>query len=455
MQVNRDKIIFYLIFICIASFFILFAYNGYPLLGGDSYCFGPTAIHLDKGDGLINEIYAPTGKQEMLFYPPLFPYFQSLLLFTNKPNELFISYSITSILALFFMMNVVWKLLSNTTSSSIKFILLFVISIGIASGLDISSGRPEILINLLVSIGLFIFISNFKYEDYFYGILLALIGITSVVTSVYVFLILLLIYSYNKKKIYNYIKVAISSAFVFIVFLVVYPYNFIELIQTMQAEAQKIVFARNDVYSFKEFINYHIIYPSYTFYFLLFFSSLIFIISKVYTSAWQLILLTAVLFFIIYFGFRNLATNYYVYNIYLVYVTITISWFVKHRYNALLVFLFALSSIGFVRRSALFFYYFDESAVVNTVNKTLLNYNIQNYSDNASFWVFNYYRNSTPNTNLQFNIYQQVYSAGFMLNKNEIIEKKFTNNKPFRLFGLTIANNPPFYYYTLTKEEQQ
>lgn len=455
MQVSRDKIIFYLVFISIASLFLLFAYNGYPLLGGDSYCFGPTAIHLNRAQGMINDIYMPTGKAEMLFYPPLFPYFQSLFLFTNSPNELFISYSITSILSLYFMMMVAWKLLSGINSSVIKYIALFVISVGIASGLDISSGRPEILINLLISVGLYIYVCNFKYDDYAYGILFTLIGITSVVTSVYIFFILLMIYAYHNKKLSSYLKLVITSTLVFILFLIVYPYNFIELIQTMQAEAQKIVFARDDSYSFKEFLNYHIIYPSYTFYFILFSISLILITRKAISSFWQSSLLLSLLFFIVYFGFRNLATNYYVYNIYLIYVCISIAFFVKHKYNMLLLFVFALTSIGFVRKSTLFCYFYNSNAAVVKVNKTLENYNIKNYSDNSSFWIFKYYRNEQINTNANYNIYQQAFSSEILIDSNESIERDFTNSSSFKLLGLTIANNPPFYYYTLTKEAQK
>ncbi len=453
MQISKEKYIYLFFFICIASLFSLFAYNGYPLFGGDSYSFMPTAIHLNRGDGLINSLYTPTSNEKMLFYPPLFPYFQSLLLFTNKPNELFISLSITSILTLFIMFMVLSKLLSRTEPSFSKYILFLVISIGIATGLDISSGRPEILLNLWISIGLLVYVYEVKQQDYLFGILLTLIGLTSPITGIYLSLILLLLFIHRKKQLSNYVKLLSSSFLVFIIFLLVYPYSFIELIQTMIAEAQKIVFSRDDVYSIKEFIKYHFIYPSYTFYFLLFFLSIIFIIKYLYKSITSITLFALLIGLMFYFGFRNLATNYYIYNIYLIYVFIVISTLLKYRYNLTLVLIFALTSIGFIRKTTLFFYFYDERAVVNTVNNSLKDFNIVNYAENSSFWIYKYYIDKNIETSNKYYIYQQAFSSRILLKETDSVIIDFVNTDNFNLAGITIANNPPFYYYKLVVEK--
>lgn len=453
MQISNEKFIYSIFFICIASLFTIFAYNGYPLFGGDSYCFMPTAINLHRGDGLINTLYAPTGSEQMLFYPPLFPYFQSLLLFTNKPNELFISLSITSILTLFIMMRVLSKMLSKIEPSISKYLLFFIISLGIATGLDTSSGRPEILLNLWMSISLLVYIYDFKNQDYFYGALLTLIGLTSPVTGIYFFLILLILFIYRKRKLTSYLKLLTSSIIIFVVFLLVYPYSFIELIQTMIAEAQKIVFSRDDVYSIKEFINYHLIYPTYTFYFILFFLSIIFITKYLYKSIIAITLFALLVGLIFYFGFRNLATNYYVYNIYLIYVFIVINTLLKHRYNLTIALIFALTSIGFIRKTSLFFYFYDERAVVNTVNNSLKDFNILNYVENSSFWIYNYYHNKNNEKPNKYYIYQQAFSTDIILNEKDSVVTNFTNTDNLRIAGITIANNPPFYYYKLVVEK--
>ena len=453
MQISKEKYIYLLFFGFLASLFILFAYNGYPLFGGDSYSFLPTAIHLDRGEGLINQLYKPTGSEQMLFYPPLFPYFQSLFLFTNNPNELFISLSITSILSLLFMMLALAKLFSNIEPSIFKYFLFFIVSIGITTGLDTSSGRPEILVNLLLSIGLYLYVNNFKYNDYYYGVLLTLIGITSVVTGIYVFLILVMLYFYKEKKLTNYLKLLSTCLIVFIIFLFFYPYSFADLIKTMLSEAQKIVFSRDDVYSFKEFVSYHLLYPSYTFYFIFFLLSIIFILSKIYKSIFTSVVFVLLLSLIYYFGFRNLATNYYVYCIYLVSAFIVLNVFLKSKFYIMLMLVFGLASIGFIRKSALFLYYYDEQAVVNTVNNSLENYNIVNYAKNSSFWVFHYYNNNEFDGKNNYYLYQQVFSSNIDIRKQDSVVVDFTNHSKFKFAGLTIANNPPFYYYKLVIEK--
>jgi hypothetical protein len=453
MQIRKEKFIYLLFFICIASLFILFAYNGYPLFGGDSYSFLPTAIHIDRGDGLINTLYMPTGNEQMLFYPPIFPYFQSLFLFTNKPNELFVSLAITSILSLFIMMMVLSKLLSKKSPSLIKYILFFVISIGIATGLDTSSGRPEILLNLWISIGLLVYIYDYKNQDYIYGVLLILIGFTSPITGIYICVILLMLFIYKKKKLINYLKLICSVFVLFILFILIYPYSFIELIQTMAFVAQKIIVSRDDAYSIIDFIKYHFIYPSYTFYFILFLSSIIYLFKYLCQSISIVTLFIFLFGLIFYFGFRNLATNYYVYNIYLIYVFIVVSALIKHKNTSMILFIFVLTSIGFVRKTALYVYFYDERAIVNNVNNSLKNFNIVNYSDNSSFWIYKYYTNNNIERNSKCYVYQQALSSSILLKEKDSVIINFINTDNLTIAGIRIANNPPFYYYKLVVEK--
>ena len=114
---------------------------------------------------------------------------------------------------------------------------------------------------------------------------------------------------------------------------------------------------------------------------------------------------------------------------------------------------FGLASIGFIRKSALFFYYYDEQAVVNTVNNSLENYNIINYAKNSSFWVFHYYNNNDFDKRNNYYVYQQVYSSNLNIRKQDSVVVDFTNHSNFKVAGLTIANNPPFYYYKLVIEK--
>ncbi len=449
MQIGRREIIFFCIFLFLSSLAILFAIDGYPLLGGDSYSFLPTAIHIHRGDGLINVLYAPTGDTKMLFYPPLFPYFQSLFLFTDLPNELFISLSITSICTLFVMMLVFYKMLKPVKNEIYAISIFLLLMLGISTGLDTSSGRPEILVNLLLSIALLTYISAIKYDNYIYGVLLVLIGITSPVTSIYCIVMLVLYYSYKKKNFISYVKVAISSSMVFLLFLAVYPYSFIDLLHTMASEAQKLIVSREEIYSVKEFVKYHLIAPNYTFYFMFFVASVVIVFKNIYKSIQQLGIFFMLVALVIYFGFRTFPTNYYVYNIYLICFTIVAHEMLKKPIKLMLVAMLLLASVGFVRKTFLYFYFVDDAATITAVHTKIKDFNIDNYRSNSSFWVYYYYQNNTRKSIYTHSIFQQAFSSEIKIENPDVLLIDFTRNDKLNIGPLTIANNPPFYYYKL------
>ncbi len=156
------------------------------------------------------------------------------------------------------------KFITNITVKLFFFILLM---LALSTGVDISSGRPEIVINLLLSFVLLVHVYQLKYSEYIYGGLLILIALSSPITGVYCSFILLLYYLYNKFSFKTYLKSALTAIIVFSLFLLAYPYSFLEILNTMIAEANKIVFARDDAYSIKEFVKYHFLSPNYTLYF--------------------------------------------------------------------------------------------------------------------------------------------------------------------------------------------
>ncbi len=67
MPINKEKVIYFFVFILLSSVLLVFANVGYPKFGSDSFSFLPTAIHIHNGDGLINKLYVPTGNPEVLF----------------------------------------------------------------------------------------------------------------------------------------------------------------------------------------------------------------------------------------------------------------------------------------------------------------------------------------------------------------------------------------------------
>jgi hypothetical protein len=454
MQINKEDLYYLFAFLFFTSFFLIFAISGYPLLGGDSYAFLPTAIHISRGEGLVNELYMPTGQKEMLYYPPLFPYFQSLLLFGNKINSIFISLSITSIATLGVSILIIRKLIQHIDASFSKFVLIFILLAGISTGLDISPGRPEILVNLLITLAISVYVFKPKWAPVYYGVLLTLIGLCSVVTGIYATLILTLLYIYNKENLKNYLMTIFSAIILFILFLSTYPYSFLDLISTLYSESQKVVFFRNDVFVATDFINYHITNPTYSFYFLLFLISVIIIFVQVLKSALQITMLACILALIYYFGFRNLAHNYNVYNLYLLYVFIILVQFKSYpRFKYILFFIFLLMSVGFTRRTFLYFYFYEEQATINSAFSKLKNYTITNFNKNTSLWPFMFYKSEENIVDSSScSIYQQTY-GNIEHNTFANIQVQNTRFESFKLGAVTIANNPPFYYYILVKND--
>lgn len=449
MQVNLEKIIYFIVFALLSSLLLIYAQSGYPMFGSDSYSFLPTAIHLHRGDGLINELYTPTGSTSVLFYPPFFPWFQSLFLFSNKPNAIYYSLSITSILCLFFMMLVFYRSLKKIENPGHRLFLYILLMLALNTSLDISSGRPEILINLLLSIAVFVYVYKVKLQEYIYGILLICIGLTSPITGIYCTLLLLLFYLYNKSSYKTYLKSAAAAFVLFVLFLMVYPYSFFEMIQTMISEAKKIVFARDDAYTLKEFIKYHFISPSYTFFFLLFVVSTLIVLSKIYTSIYKLVLLVILFSLIAYFGFRNLPTNYYVYNLSIIYFICILNFIPTYKKYVILMLL--LCSIGTIRRGVLFAYFYDTQATIIHTQEKLKQCKITNFHKNSSMWLFYYYQEiKTNNLTESVELHQQMYSSKDTYESIPNVEYDFSNYTSLRIGSITIANNPPFYYYKLS-----
>lgn len=445
---NIKFYIYSIILIIIIAIFVLFGIIGYPLLGSDSYCFLPTSIHLFNNEGLINKLYMPLGIEEMKFYPPFFPYFQSLFIFNNTPNSIYLSLTITSVLTLIIVSLIFYRILKDST----LYLYIPLLLLAVTSGLDISSGRPEILLNLLLSIAVLVNISSLRSQtvDLINGLLFTLIGITSPITSIYIFIIILIYYTYTNKKISNFITLFISSTFTFLIFLFLYPYSFLELIHNMKSQAKLLIVSRDDYYTISEFVKYHILNPTYSFYILLFLFAII-IVFKKFSRSVLLLSLTAVLLFIIYyFGFRNPATNYYVYNLYILYISLIAFKINSYKsYKYLYVIVFLLCSVGFIRRVSSVIYYHKEVRTINKTNAEIKNLNITNYKENSSFWILYYYRDKVIDTTSSYLITQQLFNSNIDTNKAYINN---TNFKNFKVLNFTIANNPPFYYYTIHKE---
>ena len=109
-----------------------------------------------------------------------------------------------------------------------------------------------------------------------------------------------------------------------------------------------------------------------------------------------------------------------------------------------------LCSIGFVRRAVLFTYFYDPQATITVAQEHLKNYTITNYKKNSSMWLFYYYQKLNVNTKEEYELHQQVYSAIDTYENIQNVEYNHSKFNSLKISGITIANNPPFYYYKLS-----
>jgi hypothetical protein len=476
------KVILVFIVVFILCFWGISAIYGFPLFGGDTICFLPTSYYLGSLDHLlINKLYHPTQSADssFLFYPPLFPVaiflFNKLADSVNQTHiSLFILQSVGFLLALRLIYNLVKDFRSEVVKSKILIYLFYVVVIfSLAAAFTSGNSRPESLCKLYLVIALFSFtlrISNILYI--LQGVLITMSIFTSPVFGFYLVLFQLG-FLLNKKLITlkTIIYVSIGFLLAVLIFLILYPYKLSELLKNMNIHAANVVLNRQDSYTFKDFVHYHIFSPIISFGFLLF----IYAVGIIYflmlkanrnlRNKIQILFISFFVFVITFLTFRRLPMAYYLYVLspFLIIVIMKQAFYSKPFFIASFLVL-SLFSFSLIRNIYVTADSIKKGAISINVFSTKIDELIKDKNASVSFspslWpaLVKY-----PNTQVagdlskcssDYIILQQVYSGLSMPPKIEgysIVENEF-ENKELSFLGIKVASQVHGYQFAMYKK---
>lgn len=457
----------------------LFAFNGYPGFIQDSTCFLPTAYFINHFHQLINPLYdagIDPLQHRFLFYPPLFPYVVAFLnnLMPEFYNNMSVSLTFIDLLSLLVLLTAIYIYSKRKQLQSSAKLYLFVIVwlFALFSFYGIQEGRPEVLCKLFISC----FVLNNIYQSKHFcnfnnGLLVALNLITSPVSTFYLMLVTLgLIVFRNNFKLKPIIETILGFAIVVGIFTAVYPYHVSELIRGLQKHSQNVIVNRFSTDSFKNFISFYITYAYAP---LLIFN---FLITVVYTSyilikkdkIISFVLLVILTCLVSYFSFRDMPMNYnmlvltpvFFFVIFVVFTSLLKEKERKLNLNISLLailLLLAINSVGFIRKTLLFFVTQDKEITYTDFRKEFINVSHKTDPDKKvcisfSLWPYclDKYKSITLNETdptIQFLMLQQLYS-GFSeaqpQPKFQLIKSNFINKHP-KLGKLPLGNTYPWF----------
>lgn len=459
---------------------VVFAYYGFPVLTYDSQCFLPVAASLKNGNGLVNPFYdagfIPGGK--FLFYPPLFPVAMYLLMWGSGASAMYSSILLVNLITLFIATLIFQQLLNkyNSTGKKSFWFLLIVIFWLPANCTFIipNNSRPEMLCRLLLYAIILLQLTHTRINYFLSGVIYASAFITSPVFGIYLsaIIFLYLIYVSNIK---GFAAFATGGAIVFLLFLLFYPYHISELLQTMKVHSSNVIFARNEGFSIKNFLTYHVFANNASFGFLLFLAATcvgMYYFSPVKKVARSLFLISAaaLVLLILYFSFRNLPMSYYMYVLSPLFLyLVAYAWFKNSNQlnKAAITLLMIMGSFSFLRLSLSFITnaHKAEYSLVS-VNKQFEEYRIMKDKKVAvsnGLWPF--FSGSTKCTPSIYSgtneidadyIIQQQYASGKLapdsIPNYELVVNRFDKNNS-AISKLISSKYAPFYQYAVYKKK--
>ena len=468
MKFNLKTTIIFIVFL-----YILYSFNGYPLLTNDTTYFLPTSFEIKYQHSLTNTFYNGgfNNGNKFLFYPPLFPAVISVLLLFDHVSILFLSINFINILSLLFVGRIILFL---NKSEKIN-LLTFLYVIACVSYLSPSYSRPELLVNLIYYSFLLSHLENFNARYFIHGALLVLCGLTSPINAIYLCLIGLLVMIYKYEiSLNNILKICIGAIIVALSFYILYPYKIVDLLNTMKIHAANSISNRNDTYTLAQFLKYHILNPFGSFGIIIMATATFIVGKSILISKHPLKLISIFLFitlFILftYFGFRSIFLSYNIYSL-IPFALFIIYYFSQTnktlKFNKLATLLFTTASISFLYTIATFTIASTQNPIsIDKIKKEIspiLMSNNKSIAFTPSFWpIF-----KSPATKCKYEIYtnnnattdfilMQQYATGLqkpqLIPGYELVVNKF--DKPFLVFDIIkVYNYKPFYQYALFKK---
>lgn len=149
-----------LLTLLLAALLLMMGRHGFPLPGDDSSCFIPPAVHLKNGEGLINPVDIhthltdPTGGDRFMYYPPLLQFTLAGLMPQGNAMGVLFALSLIGTMALIATSFLLWRRLKTSETPGILGTLVTGLSLmGILSYLPAgTNGRPEVLVMLWVAL---------------------------------------------------------------------------------------------------------------------------------------------------------------------------------------------------------------------------------------------------------------------------------------------------------------
>jgi hypothetical protein len=468
MKFNLQTTIFFIVFL-----YILYSFNGYPLLTNDTTYFLPTSFEIKYQHSLTNTFYNGgfNNGNKFLFYPPLFPAVISVLLLVDHVSILFLSINLINILSLLFVGRIILIL---NKSEKIN-LLTFLYVIACVSFLSPSYSRPELLVNLIYYSFILIHLRSFDSRYIITGALIVLCALTSPVNAFYLCIIGLLV-MIHKKEIsgYNIFQTFTGAVIVAFSFYLLYPYNIIDLLQTMKIHAANSISNRNDLFTFTQFLKYHIFNPFGSFGIFIMATATFIVVnsitkSKIKLKSISIFLFTTLFTSFTYLGFRSIFLSYNIYSL-IPFALFIIYYFSQTnktlKFKKLATLLFSTASISFLYTIATFIIASTQNPIsIDKIKKEIspiLMSNNKSIAFTPSFWpIF-----KSPATKCKYEIYtnnnatsdfilMQQYATGLqkppLIPGYELVVNKF--DKPFLVFDIIkVYKYKPFYQYALFKK---
>lgn len=488
-MIFSKKIIIFFSVLAIACAFLIFAKNAYPVPAGDSQFFLVPAVQLAENGKLVTPLFPdektidflidPSGARRFLFEPPLFPLFLEILMPIPSVFGIFWSLAFLNVAILILNAFLFYKVIVKEKKSSWVYVLLVLISIlALASGLG-ESGRPEILVQLLVNSALLvlIFVSQ-KYAWIFYGIILGAVFAIHPGLGVMAFLILGIYYGVILKL--NGVTLRMS-AILFIAFFITLgiiklgPFGIKETIEGTWANAITISHAlslgNQGFLKASDLLGRYIISqtaPFYGFVVLLVFMAGIYFVykyrKKIASLTAVFIFILVLIVFLIKSVFPGGHASYITAFAPLIFLILIRFFLEVNKYLKILtIFILVLVSTGFIRTALLFPFFIKQNEHLTEVrvdfakfssqykNKGLIGITgglwtlTENYEGVYSYNVWP----EKPKENTDLIFFQQRYSGMLEPPKIEncnIIEDKFSREIP-KFLGIRLANTMPGYGY--------
>ncbi len=486
MKITLKTVLIAIFFVYVLLSF-LYALNGYPGFMQDSTCFLPTTYFINNYHQLINPLYdagIDPIQHRFLFYPPLFPYTVAFIirLLPNLENNILVALTLIDFFSIVLLFVSVYTFYKKNKLKPTVFSWLFLVAwmLSLFSFYGVSEGRPEVLSKLFIACFL---LNNVRYREkrfynFFDGLIIGLNLITSPISTFYLIVIKLGLYTYYSNfKLKPILQAIAGFAVVMVVFTLFYPYHIGELIAGMSKHSQNAIFNRVDPDTIKKFVSVYIISPyvplsigffcmtiCYVYYLLL-------KKKKALTLA-LLIVLTGMISF---FSFKDMFMNYnllvlapiYFFLLFIIFSKINqkLFTFFNKTLFAILMMVLLINSVGFIRRTLLFFNSQDNKVSYSDYRKDFINvYNKidKNKKITITFSLWPYcldkFKNITmsyTDTSVQYRMIQQLYSGQSEPQNQDgfkVIKNKFITKHP-KVGNIPLGNTYPWFQTAIYKRK--